>query len=225
MDVRGIIEGVSPEAGKSYLRRIEARDPEWLSKIWPELVRGDSVGEPSRYEFKKDRPPIAPVSLRYALNAIEMQLELDLTGKRIVEIGGGYGGLARLICSVFPIASYSIIDIPESNRLARKFLSAFGCNDVQFLPLDAVVDCDVFIANYSVAEFDRAEQEKYFKNVILRSKCGYFVHNIPQPRPSQLTRSEVEKKLSDAFDLKSYVEGHHRCENSIVYICKEKATS
>lgn len=149
--------------------------------------------------------------------------KFSLGEKSVIEIGGGYGGLARLACDLFDPSSYSIIDIPEMQDVATKFLKSFGLDaKVKMLPLDFEGGFDVFVANYSFAEFDREEQKKYLDNVILRSRMGYLTHNVPSPSSNQLTREEILTTLETRFRVESYIEGLNRCEKSVVYICHEK---
>lgn len=221
-DVRGIIDGVTPDAAAAYLRRIDGLAPGWLDDNWTELARNDEVGDPQLARFRPGT--MAPVTLRYAWNALEMDRELSLAGKSVVEIGGGYGGLARLVCALFRPARYSIIDVPEALTAAARYLAHFdlGETQVSFFPPDTIIEADVFVANYSVAEFDRAEQRRYLDNVILRTRSGYLTHNIPHPSNRQMSRAEFEEELHGRFDVRSYDERLERCERSRVYVCREK---
>lgn len=224
-DIKGIIEGVTERAGHSYLGKIEALDSSWLKDNWNRLAENESVGSPDTYQFKKDRLPLAAVTLRYAWNALELDRAVSLKGKSVVEIGAGYGGLARIVCSLFDPREYTIIDLSEAQAVAQKYLNRFDFKTkVNFLPIESKLSSDVFIANYSVAELDRSEQKKYLENVILRSKSGYFTHNIPSPFKSQLSRKEFEEEFAKKFEVRSYQESLHKCEMSMVYVCKEKTT-
>mmetsp|Transcript_46598 Transcript_46598/g.109619 ORF Transcript_46598/g.109619 Transcript_46598/m.109619 type:complete len:184 (+) Transcript_46598:947-1498(+) len=42
----------------------------------------------------------------------------------ILELGGGFGGQAKIVSDVFVVSSYTIVDIPEALTLASKFLDA-----------------------------------------------------------------------------------------------------
>lgn len=224
-DIKGIIEGVTERAGWSYLSKIEAIDSAWLESNWNKIAENERIGSPDVFQFRQGRSPIAAVTLRYVWNAFELDREVSLKGKTVVEIGGGYGGLARLTCALFEPTEYSIIDIPEALDVAQKYLGQFDLKTkIRFLPIESKIAADVFVANYSVAELDRPEQKKYLENVILRSKCGYFTHNIPSPFKSQLSRKEFEDEFAKKFEVRSYMESLHKCEMSMVYVCKEKTT-
>jgi len=221
-DIRGIIDGVTPAAGRSYLKKIRALDSEWIERRWSDIALNDLIGCPDRTYFGCG-VPMSPVCMRYAWQALEADRRLELGGKHIVEIGGGYGGLARIICDLFEPASYSIIDIPSVQSLARKYLDRYHLRTpVHMLPTSHRGGSDIVIANYSLAEFDRSEQRSYLDSIVLLSKSAYIVHNIPNPSSKQMSRKEFESILRDKFDVDSYEEGVERSEQSRVFICASK---
>lgn len=227
-DIRGIIDGVTPSAARGYLKRIDDLAPDWIESHCSELRRNEEVGDPELTVFGRGIE-LAPVTLRYAWNALEMDRALSLAGKTVVEIGGGYGGLARIVCALFRPARYYIIDLPEARTVAERYLSHFHplplTLPIEFLPLDASIESDIFVANYSVAEFDRLEQRRYLDNIILRARSGYLTHNIPNPSKRQLSRQDFEAELRTKFDVSSYEEGLERSEKSRVYVCRAQSES
>lgn len=100
----------------------------------------------------------------------------DLTGKRIVEIGGGYGGQAMVILSQFK-ADYTIIDLEDVNLLQERYLRGKG---VEIYNTNYPVrDYDLVISNYALTEVMEPLQSKYVKEVCCRSKNGYITCNWP----------------------------------------------
>ena len=45
-----------------------------------------------------------------------------MTGWRVAEIGGGYGGQAKVLMDVAQISHYSIWDVPQANALQSRYL-------------------------------------------------------------------------------------------------------
>lgn len=96
-----------------------------------------------------------------------------LTGKRIdqlkciVEFGGGYGAMARLISRLGFVGQYIIYDLPEFSLLQQYYLSNVG---VEFEPrvvteLEFAApppEADLFIALNSIDESPEALQKKFF---------------------------------------------------------------
>ena len=54
--------------------------------------------------------------------SIEVQVQVGQI-ERMVDIGGGYGALARLILLTYPNIKYCIVDIPETLFFAELFLA------------------------------------------------------------------------------------------------------
>ena len=102
-------------------------------------------------------------------NIIEYIGALD--GLRIVEIGGGYGGLAMLINKCRP-ACYHIIDLPEVCELQRRYLAG---SQVECFTEPTGQDYDLVISNYALSEIP--DNKLYIDEVLRRSKHGYITCN------------------------------------------------
>ena len=64
---------------------------------------------------------ISPTTLRYMKNTFEMALMLDgAEVSKVVEVGGGYGGLCRVLSKVCEFDEYILIDLPGGICLAEK---------------------------------------------------------------------------------------------------------
>lgn len=93
----------------------------------------------------------------------------DLTGLRIVEIGGGYGGQCRTITDMFMPECYHIVDLPEVCELQRKYCSAKCYTE------PTGQEYDLVISNYALSEIkDNAE---YIDRICRKSKHGYITCN------------------------------------------------
>jgi hypothetical protein len=134
----------------------------------------DSVGDPWVFDF-----PVfgrfSPYTLRY-ISILGQMLELigPLDNKTIVEIGGGYGGQCVAIKAVARPISYTIVDLPETNLLQRRFLDTLGYTDVVCVSEAPAQDWDVAISNWALTECSRAVQEDYIRRVLKRSKAGFM---------------------------------------------------
>ena len=84
----------------------------------------------------------------------------------VLEIGGGYGALARL----FALAGtkYTIVDIPESLFFAEAFLRANGIKNVNLVPYDNLERLDRYDLAISQASFQEMAQE------IVNSWAGFL---------------------------------------------------
>lgn len=134
----------------------------------------DSLGAPWTFDY-----PVfghfSPYTLRYVSILGQMA---DLLGsfdnKRIVEIGGGYGGQCIAIKTVYKPASYTIIDLPETNMLQRRFLGELGHHDVTCVSEAPDQDWDVVISNWALTECSKSIQQGYIEKVLKRGKQGFM---------------------------------------------------
>ena len=90
----------------------------------------------------------------------------------IVELGGGYGNLARLIRNFGYDGKYTIIDFPLISKIQKDYLSRNNINDVIFSELNKASltpqnnDVSILIGTYSISEMPMAERsylELYYK--------------------------------------------------------------
>lgn len=175
------LEHVSETYGAGYLAAIRRDHPDYLGERLEALRGNDRFGSPLLYEYP-GIGRISPVTLRYmkVLSDIEL-LFGDLTSKRIVEIGVGYGGQARLIMERWSVASYTLVDLEQPLRLARRFLESSAHNSgAIFLPPDRVskTNYDLCISNYAFSELGRKIQNAYAKSLVRTSSRGYLTCNF-----------------------------------------------
>lgn len=176
-----VLEHVTAEQGLSYLDQLG----QVSLKQRAEWVLNDSVGSPIvvPYLGVGSGEAVSPTTLRYAKNVLDLEkLFSNLDGARIVEIGGGYGGLARLVKACWPKCNYTIIDLPEPLALAEKYLNALN-TDVNFVDafkLPQRVSADLFISNYALSELQRRVIELYVSSVALNCPRGYISANAAE---------------------------------------------
>ena len=109
----------------------------------------------------------------------------------IVEWGGGYGCLARLVNKMNPACTYIIMDLPELSALQYVYLSSiFGRKAVNFINkemniekgkinlissdyfihLDKEINADAFISNWALTESGKDYQDYIKKNNFFAAK-------------------------------------------------------
>ena len=105
----------------AYLRA----HPEWSSR-WQPAVRESAVGDPRPFF---DYWPSSGNLLSQAYHVCRFE---DVTGARLtdvdflLEFGGGYGALCRLVYALGFRGTYAIFDFPEFSALQRFYLRAHG---------------------------------------------------------------------------------------------------
>lgn len=173
-----VIETVSPQDGAAYVNAAIGLDPS-LPGRFDEVRRNDAVGAPVLCGYKQIGP-FSPTTLRYAYTAADLNALFGaLGGFDIVEVGGGYGGQCRILKALGASGAYTIVDLPETLALARRYLAAFGIDTVTFATPDQVPERapDLVISNYAYSELSRDIQDLYFHRFVGRARHGYMMYN------------------------------------------------
>ncbi len=175
-----ILEHLSREEGQRYLDYIRNYYPHLLEDF-KKFQENDLLGSPLIFNY----PAIGmtgPTTLRYVkvLGDIE-SLFGNLTGKKIVEIGGGYGGQCLVISKAYHFDKYRIVDLPEPLMLAKKYLNSHYTSNFECVnpsDLRGEESCDIVISNYAFSECNRSVQLEYLEKIIKYAKHGYFTLNF-----------------------------------------------
>lgn len=174
------LEHVTEEQGAQYLSIIRRDSPDLLGEFLPVLHANDRLGSPVLYEF----PGIgrmSPVTLRYGKVLSDLErLFGDLTGKRVIEIGVGYGGQCRLIVERWAVETYTLVDLQPALQLAERYLAEFGSYPVVFQSPEQITSAgyDLCVSNYAFSELSRDVQAVYAESVVGSSSRGYLTCNF-----------------------------------------------
>ncbi len=144
----------------------------------------------------------------------------------MVELGGGYGCLARIAKSIYPGMTYIIIDLPEILSLQSLFLSGaspeftqkihttipenFEKGVIHLVPYYLVPDLeidnvDVFISIVALSETSKAMQNLIIAKNFFNAHMGYIMGQKKHPKsPNQSTIVNNIKRLYPSSDYQSY---------------------
>lgn len=176
-----MLEHVPPEQGSEYIKTIGQYD------INQELIlkfkENDKYGGATLIDYGEPFGNISPSTLRYIQNTLDIANffgEGDL--KKIVEIGGGYGGLCRSINCLCDFEEYHIYDLESCGKLQKKYLSNFNISgEVLFHSIpEKIENVDLVISNYAYSELSAEYQELYYDAVIQNSNKVYMILNRGQ---------------------------------------------
>lgn len=190
-EVHGMLEHVQYQDAVVYLEKCT----HYLSinEIMDYCKMCDSVGNPVRHRFTPATGGSflsSTTCLRYLYHALTIvnNARFDIDNTRIVEIGGGYGGLALAIDYVYKMAkrvavlpTYTIVDLPEITKLQQWYLNQFKLDiNVSFKndnDYNDFIGCFI-ISNYCLAEIGGENRQKYIDQLILPHACaGFFAWN------------------------------------------------
>lgn len=163
---------------------------------WERAIKNDLVGEPQLVELGPNKFA-SSTTMRYLWNVIDMERHgVVLDDVDIVEVGGGYGGLCRMIHEFHKPKTYTIIDLPSALTLADRYLKCYGI-DARMVACDAYDSepIDTFISNYALTELTKDIQDNYIQKLMCNAKCGYVTYNS-QPRNASDQYSLEQLRLS-----------------------------
>lgn len=174
-----ILEHATKDMGNDYINSINQLMPELLTIN--RFFDNDNYGNPNTYDFIFKK--CSPTTLGYIhvlANLLHMHGTLD--NFKIVEIGGGYGGQAKIINDYCMIQSYDIIDLPQVTELQNKYIEVaniantqtYNCNNY---PTNNLYD--LVISDYALTEVTDPLQSEYIKNIVLNCTHGWIACNGP----------------------------------------------
>jgi hypothetical protein len=201
-----VVESVAVEDGKEYLGVAFHRTPQ-LKRSIVKFSTSECWGSPKTFKYKKNffskGTYLSPTTARYIKNLSDLiSIFGSLEGMKIAEIGGGYGGLCKIICDVFKIHSYTLFDLPPCLNLCKRFLGKYKIPGVfyytdQTLPRNE--NYDLIISNYAFSELSSKLQHFYLINILKKSNRGYLTCNF-----STHTWDKKQMQVEDFSDFPNF---------------------
>jgi putative sugar O-methyltransferase len=148
-------------------------------------TRNREVGDP--YSVRCDGDLVCLDYLQ-AVHEVEfMSANLDLDGIQILEIGAGYGRTCHTLLSNHEVAGYTIVDLPNTLALSRRYLQAVLEPEqfarIRFVGIEAVEEqvragrFDLCLNVDSFAEMDPNTVRHYL--ALIDATCTHFYVNNP----------------------------------------------
>ena len=126
-----------------------------------------------------------------------------------MEIGGGYGGLCKVMSSFIKFDQYLLLDLEECNLLSRRYLSIFNLPTLSHRAeeIDEIDEnFDLLISNYALSECDRETQMMYIEKFVKRSNNFYIMHNNFHADHGNMSYNEFIDIMADTHDIEYYAE-------------------
>lgn len=170
-----IVENSPEKSGREYYDHINMYAPHYLKGL-EKFQSSDLIGSPRCYEY--DDYIVSPTTLRYIKTLVDLETHFgSLNDFTIAEIGGGYGGLCKIIHDAWKPKKYLLFDIPEANALQKKFLSHFEIEPQIGDLKKNLPKIDLLIAMYSWSELSDELQMVYLEKLIKKAKYSYIMLN------------------------------------------------
>jgi len=180
VEYRKILEHVTKSNGFKYAAWVKKKHID-VSQVLIQVSSVDKTGGPLRYRYSP-RITCSPTTLRYLKVYFEVKSIYQPENlRKIVEIGGGFGGQAGVFGTLSEFDSYTIYDLPEVIALQKVFLESaeVGGNFVfQDGRAPNKIESDLVISNYALSEMNRSLQLQYIQNVLRTAKSGYLTWNL-----------------------------------------------
>jgi putative sugar O-methyltransferase len=198
-----ILEGGGHIVGQMALDNIKKYQAESvLINNLDRFKENDKIGNPILMHYEST-DSISPATLRYVNNCIEIKTVIgEEKPKKIVEVGGGYGGLCKTFSVLYDFDEYVLVDLPEVVELCKKYLENFpnikdkityiSCEDLK--TMNGVFDVDLFISDSAFAECDQETQILYTDKIAKNSKFVYVTFNTSHISGSQ---DEMQKFINN----------------------------
>lgn len=178
-----ILEHVLKSQGEQYLNMAVDMNETALFGNLAGFKENDKYGNPEVHMYS-GVGMISPTTARYIKNTFEISfLCNDAEIGRIVEVGGGYGGLCKVLSTVCEFDEYILIDLPEVSALQRKYIDQFPeiKDKVKCIPCteyEEITDIDLFISNYALSECSLEVQMEYYDKLVTNTKFAYLIYNL-----------------------------------------------
>ena len=218
---KNILEHVTPRQGAEYLQTaLEMSEEAFLDNL-ESFKENDTVGSPDTFSYP-ETGKISPTTIRYIKNVFEMATLIeDAPISRVVEVGGGYGGLCKTLSVVCDFDEYILVDLPEAVAVQEKYLKNFPelyakCKFISCDDVEEVKDVDLFISNYALSECDYDTQVNYYDKLVANSKFAYIIYNLVNF--NDFYYNKFTERMSERFEFttdKDY-------ENTVI-LAKEKS--
>jgi putative sugar O-methyltransferase len=214
----GILEHVNKEQGQLYLNYIEKNFPNFVDYL-DKFKKNDLYGGSKLSNYNIGY--ISPSTLRYIKVFSDLnKLFGDLSEKKIIEIGVGYGGQCLIINQIFSPKEYALLDLNEALMLSEKYLKI---NEVshKIIKIEELENLeeeyDLVISNYAYSELDKSLQDLYYEKIIKNSKNGYFTLNFISDifKIESYNKEDLLKKFSDK-NFKLLEENPNTYEDNII---------
>lgn len=169
--------------------------------------------------------------LYYAARLHDAALQRGISPSHIVELGGGYGNLARILQHFWPKAQITIIDVPEFLALQQHFLSSTLPNcpyqwqlpsapvnrsagsitlAPHYIPLEEVPAADIFVSTFALSESSSAMQSAVVRRGFFDAQLLYIAGQLKGSDPVHhwVDHSYLHREARNQFPLTTITPFH-----------------
>jgi hypothetical protein len=201
-----MLEHVSHEQGQQFYNLIKQEFNLSDLIISQFCSLNDKIGNPNQFDYSIGK--FSPTSLRYIYHALLILSYCKQIGQnsvKMIEIGGGYGGLAYAINHLAPfkdinIESYHMIDLYEPVNLQKNYLSTvldssnFNFYNAENYGTEIEGNNYFLLSTYSLGEIAIERQDMYFRTLLPKVSHGFLIWNsLPYVDFGRDCKREIER--------------------------------
>ncbi len=178
----GIKQAVERPVDRGKIAWLAASYNDWLLSQYNTVRVLDVFGKPDtcRMFGKTGRGTIvSPAAAAYAEDLAILDECFSLNGNSeiidIIEIGGGFGGMAALMAMMTTFDSYVIYDAPEPRMLQTRYLKAMEVAEhISHATVLEPTSSDLLISVAALSELDSEAHDAYGKALLAHADRGYL---------------------------------------------------
>jgi hypothetical protein len=196
-----------------FLNNIK-QDPDILSKL-PMFAENDRLGNPPFIVETPTGLKVSANTLRHVQTLVDLKKNFgSLDGKVISELGVGYGATAFMVGRYYKPADYYLLDLPDVQVLAQRYLNELGIPNKITPPPERV---DLFISEFCITEFDDAGMYDFYERYVIKADNVYIMSNLfDEERKMRLIN-----RMNEDYNLVVYPETHGTDYPSYVIVGKK----
>lgn len=157
-----------------WIKDIYENHPEVISLL-PKIMKNDIYGRPDNWAYEKDIV-LSPNTARYINSSLQIIDYFKYTAPiNVSELGVGYGGLCYVMNCLLKINEYGLIDLPNVQNLAKKYLNLLDVHNIVF---EQPKNNDLFISEFCLSEFDDEQLYEFYYKHVLTSKNIFLQMNL-----------------------------------------------
>jgi hypothetical protein len=189
-------------------------DEDILSKL-DIFKENDRIGNPP-FMMNIYGHRISPNTLRHVQTLVDLKKNFgSLDGKVISELGVGYGATAFMVSRYYKPADYYLIDLPDVQVLAQRYLNELGVASKITPPPEKV---DLFISEFCLSEFDDAGIYDFYDKYVIKADNVYIMSNLFDEERKQ----RLINRMNEDYNLTVYPETHGTTYPSYVIVGKKE---
>lgn len=197
-DYNSIVGMSLPYQAPLFMERIK-KCPSILEKM-DDFKKNDIYGNPTIIDIEGHK--ISPNTLRHMATIADIEKYIgNIDNMSVSELGVGYGGLAYVLNTYYKPSSYHLIDLPQVQQLASKYLDKLEVKVSIDTPPESV---DLFISEFCLSEFYDEQLYKFYNQYVKNAKNVYLMMNLID----ETRKQKFIDTMNEDFNLRIIPETH-----------------